>query len=155
MKYHTFIMILNYVKRIYVDLLILFIAIALQSPIYHQHVDLGHHDNPVGHTGNIIPHHTNDSSIDLHGTDIFQDALPEKNDHSHNHAHFEKDLFRTTRTENITVDTASVYGFVSFDIVSKRLLSFGKFSYSPNTAISYGKIFARTSSGLSPPVHSS
>lgn len=148
-------MILNYVKRIYVDLLILFIAIALQSPIYHQHVDLSHHDKPVSHTDNITPHHTNNYSIDLHGTDIFQDAPPEKNDHSHNHAHFEKDLFHNTRIENIIVDTASVYGFVSLDIVSKHLLSFGKLSYGPNTTISYGKIFTNTSSGLSPPVHSS
>ena len=139
-------------RRTYVNLLILIIVIALQTPIYHQHVDDTHHSEPVKHTEHIEPHHSNDYSIDVHGTDIFQDALPEETDHSHNHAHFEKDLFRKTRIESITVNTPSVYGIVSFDILSQHAPSLSEFSYISNTAISYSRIFAKTSSGLSPPL---
>ena len=146
---------LNCVRRTSVNLLILFIVISLQTPIYHQHVNDSHHSEPSKHTDHIEPHHSNDYSVGVHGKDTFQDALPEDTDHSHNHAHFEKDLFRKSRIENIAVNTAFVYGIVVFDNVSKHLLSFSKSSYNPNARISYRKIFTKTSSGLSPPVYSS
>ena len=140
-------------KKFYVNLLILFIVIALQTPIYHQHVDDNHHSEPDSHTDHIALHHSNDYSIDSHGTDIFQDTLPEKTDHTHNHAHFEKNLFRNTRIEKAAVKTASVYNLVSFDVLSKHVLSFSKPSCNPYALISYSKTYAKTSSGLSPPVY--
>ncbi len=155
MKYDKFIVKLSGVKRLYVNLLILFIVVALQTPIYHQHVDDNHHIEPISHTDHIAPHHSNDYAIDLHGTDIFQNTLPEKTDHTHNHAHFEKDLFRNNRIERAAVKTASVYNPVSFDVLSKHVLSFSKSSYNPYTLISCSKTYAKTSSGLSPPVYSS
>lgn len=155
MKYDKFIMSLKIGRRFYVNLLIGFIVISLLTPIYHQHVDNDHHSESTKHTDHIAPHHSNDYSVDLHGTDIFADSLPEKTDHSHNHAHFEKDLFRKTRIETITAKTTSVYDLVLFDISSKHLLPLSKFLNDPYTTIFYSQNSAKTSSGLSPPVYSS
>ncbi len=148
-------MVPQWFRKTYITFFVYFIIIALQTPIYHQHVADTHRSESVKHTDHIEPHHSNDYSVDVHGKDTFQEALPEDTDHSHNHAHFEKELFRKTRIENIAVNTAFVYGIVVFDNVSKHLLSFSKSSYNPNARISYRKIFAKTSSGLSPPVYSS
>ena len=148
-------MVPQWFRKTYITFFVFFIIIALQTPIYHQHVADTHHSEPVKHTDHIEPHHSNDYSLDVHGTDFFQDALPEETDHSHNHTHFEKELFRKTRIESITFNTASVYGLVAFDILLQLAPSLSKSSYSPDARISYRKIFAKTSSGLSPPVYSS
>ena len=144
---------LSGVKRSFVNLLILFIVIAFQTPIYHQHVNDNHNIEPISHTNHIAPHHSSDYSIDSHGTDIFQDTLPEKTDHTHNHAHFEKDLFRNNRIAKDVVITASVYNPVSLDVLSKHVFSFNQSSYNPYTLTSYSITYAKTSSGLSPPVY--
>ena len=134
--------------------LIFAIVIVLNSPIYHQHVDDNHKHDSLIHADYVASHHPNDYSESIHRTDVFQDALPEKSHHTHNHAHYEKNLVRTIRTDSNRVETISVYTFDIFNNLPTCALALNKFSFNSYKPKHHSRNYAKTSSGLSPPLFS-
>ncbi len=131
--------------------LLFFIVITLQTPIYHQHVNDNHLHDPLKYTDYVAPHHPNDYSINSHRTVVSQNALPEKSHHTHNHAHYEKDLVRTLRIDLNKAKTIPDYTFDAFNNKSNNALALKKFSFDYYMPKYYGNNYAKTSSGLSPP----
>lgn len=135
-------------------LFIFFIIIALQAPIYHQHVDDNHKHDPLIYADYVASHHPNDYSESIHRTDVFQDALPEKSHHTHNHAHYEKNLVRIIRIDLNRVEAISVYTSDVFNNLPTYALALNKFAFDAYKPKLYSRNYAKTSSGLSPPLFS-
>jgi hypothetical protein len=85
---------------------------------------------------------------------LIHEVLPDESHKTHYHAHFEKDFYRSNRIVSKIVETASDVKLVTYNNLSIQLPVPSKYTYHPNTSISYSKTFAKISSGLSPPVFS-
>lgn len=136
------------------NLVVFFIVIALNAPIYHQHVDDKHKHEPFEDTDNIALHHPNDYSANSHRTGFYEDVAPEESHHAHYHPHFEKDLLRTSRIDTKEVETISVYAFMTFNNLPTYSLALNKHSYDYYKPKYYSNNSAKTFSGLSPPIYS-
>jgi len=153
MKYHKSIMNRNCLTKSFVTFLIVFISIALNAPVYHQHGD-DHHPDQSTHTHNIDSHHPNDYTLTSHKKELINEVLPDESHQTHYHAHFEKSLYGINRIVSKIVETVSDVELLPYNNFSNQPPVSIKLTYHPYRSIFYSKTFAKTSSGLSPPVYS-
>ncbi len=131
--------------------LIFFILIALNFPLFHEHID--NHHEIAKHADNIAHHSLNDYSVNSHKTFSMKEFLPIESHHTHYHSHFEKDFYRTPRIDTNNVKTIYVYTFNSFNNPPTHSLALKRHSYDSYKPESCINNTAKTSSGLSPPIH--
>ena len=144
----------HWFRKTYITFFVFFITISLHSPIYHQHID-DHHPAQSTHTHNIDSHHPNDYTLTSGKKELIHELLYVDSHQTHYHAHFEKDLYRTNRIFSKIVKIESDIKLLTYNNLSIQSPVSNKYSYHLYTSISYSKTFAKTSSGLSPPVYSS
>ena len=145
---------IHWLRKYSVSFLILFIAITLHAPLYHQHVDDYFSDQST-HMHSIDSHHPNDYTLTSVKKALIHEVFPDESHQTHFHVHFEKDLYRSNRIVSKIVETVSDVKLLTYDNLSIQSPVTSKYTYHPYTSIFYSKTFAKTSSGLSPPVYTS
>ncbi len=143
---------MSMIKNSFATVLIFFIIVTLYSPIFHQHVEENHLQEPLGHTHNISLHSPKDYSANSHGSSSSKAVLSDNYNHTHYHSHFGKDLLRVRRIEDQQIQLSFLYALKTFNSLLTQSLALKKYSYNQYKSKNYSSNSAKTSSGLSPPI---
>ena len=135
------------------NLVVFFIVIALNAPIYHQHVD-NHYPKPLKHIDNIASHVHNNDFVNSFETKLEPDFFTEEFHDTHYHLHFEEKIYTIGRIERNKTKTIVVYIFDAFNNLPTHSLALKKQLYDYYKPKYYSNNSAKTFSGLSPPIYS-
>ena len=141
------------VRKSYVTVLIFFIVVVLHSPVYHQHID-DYHPETTKHNDNVAPHAPNDYSVNSHDSIIEPEYFTEKSHDTHYHLHFEKPFYRYSRIDKNKIKTISFQTLEAFNSLSPNTPALKKHLYAYYKPKHYSNHYAKTFSGLSPPIYS-